>query len=66
MLNTIYSRHENEASNEIKTRIEAHQNVLKKKKLTKVRKERKERTLEKLIVKHKKTLLYLSIESSAL
>ena len=43
MLNTIYSRHENETSNEIKTRIEAHQNVLEKKKLTKVRKERKER-----------------------
>lgn len=51
MLNTIYSRHGNETSNEIKTRIEAHQNVLKKKKLTKAGKERKEITFEELIVK---------------
>ena len=34
MLNTIYSRHKNETSDEIKTRMKAHQNVLKKKRTT--------------------------------
>ena len=40
MLSTIYSFHENETSDEIKTCIEAHQNALKKKKLTKAGKGR--------------------------
>ena len=61
MLNTIYSLHENEISYEIKAYIEADKNVVKKKKLTKARKERK-----KLFEKQKKTRLYLSIYSSAL
>ena len=41
MLNAIYLWHENETSDEIKTCIEAHQNALKKKKLTNAGKERK-------------------------
>ena len=51
--NTIYSYHENETSDEIKTCIEAHQNVLKKKKFTKVGERRKEITFEKRLVKQK-------------
>ena len=50
MLNAICSCHENETSDEIKTYTEAHQNVLKKMKLTKAGKERKEIIFEKLIV----------------
>ena len=47
MLNTIYSCHENETSDEIKTCIEAHQNALKKKKLTNAGKERKWKLFKK-------------------
>ena len=50
MLNSIYSRHENETSDKIKACIEARQNVMKKKNLTKSGKERKT-IFEKPIVK---------------
>ena len=40
MLNTIYSHHK--LSDEVKTHIGAHQNELKRKKLTKAREEKKE------------------------
>ena len=62
--NGIYSRHE--ISEESKARIEASQNVLSKKRLTKEGKERKERILEKLFIIKKKTRLYLSVYSSSL
>ena len=61
MLNTIYSHHK--LSDEVKTRIGAHQNVLKRKKLTKAGKERKDRIVQKLIVDEKKTRLYMRIYS---
>ena len=64
MLNTIYSQHK--LSDEVKTRIGAHQNELKRKKLPKAGKERKDRIVQKAIVDEKKTPLYMSIYSSAL
>ena len=64
MLNTIYSHHK--LSDEIKTRIGAHQNELKQEKLTKGRKESKDRTVQKVVVDEKKTNLYMSIYSLAL
>ena len=64
MLNTIYSHHK--LSDEVKTRIGAHQNELKRKKLTKDGKERKDRIVQKVIVDEKETRLYMSIYSSAL
>ena len=64
ILNTIYSHHK--LSDEVKTRIGAHQNELKRKKLTKAGKERKDRIVQKVIVDEKKTRLYMSIYSSAL
>ena len=62
--NGIYSHCE--ISEESKVRIEASQNVLSKKRLTKEGKERKERMLEKLFIIKKKTRLYLSVYSSSL
>ena len=53
MLNTIYSHHK--LSDGVKTRIGAHQNELKQKKLTKAGKERKDRIVHKVIVDKKKT-----------
>ena len=50
--NGIYSRHE--ISEESKARIEASQNVLSKKRLTKEGKERKERVLEKIFLQKRK------------
>ena len=64
MLNTIYSHHK--LSDEVKTLIGAHQNELKRKKLTKAGKERKDRIVQKVIVDEKETRLYMSIYSSAL
>ena len=64
MLNTIYSQHK--LSDEVKTPIGAHQNELKRKKLPKAGKERKDRIVQKAIVDEKKTPLYMSIYSSAL
>ena len=64
MLNTIYSHHK--LSGEVKTRIGAHQNELKRKKLTKTGKERKDRIVQKVILDEKKTRLYMSIYSSTL
>ena len=64
MLNTIYSHHK--LSDEVKTCIGAHQNELKRKKLTKDGKERKDRIVQKVIVDEKETRLYMSIYSSAL
>ena len=62
MLNTIYSHRK--LSDEVKTRIGVHQNELKRKKFTKVGKERKDRIVQKVIVQ--KTRLYRSIYSSSL
>ena len=59
MLNTIYSHRK--LSDEVKTRIGVHQNELKRKKFTKVG---KDRIVQKVIVQ--KTRLYRSIYSSAL
>ena len=53
ILNTIYSHHK--LSDEVKTRIGAHQNELKWKKLMKAGKERKDRIVQKVIVDEKKT-----------
>ena len=64
MLNTIYSHHK--LSDEIKTCIGAHQSELKRKKLMKAGKERKDRIVQKVIVDKKKTCLYMSIYSSVL
>ena len=64
MLNTIYFHHK--SSDEVKTRIGAHQNNLKQKKLTKIGKERKDRIVQKVIVDEKKTRLHMSIYSLAL
>ena len=52
-----------ETSKESKARVEASQNVLSKKRLTK---KGKERILKKLFVTKKKTRLYLSVYSSSL
>ena len=60
-LNGIYSHRE--VSEETKARIEASQNVLSKKRLTK---KGKERILEKLFVTKKKIRLCLSVYSSSL
>ena len=57
MLKTIYSHHN--LSDLIKTRIGAHQNELKWKKLTKAGKERKDRIVQKMIEDKKKTCLYM-------
>ena len=64
ILNTIYSHHK--LSDDIKIRIGAHQNELKQEKLTKGRKERKDRIVQKVVVDEKKTCLYMSIYSLAL
>ena len=56
MLKTIYSHHN--LSDLVKTRIGAHQNELKWKKLTKA-KERKDRIVQKMIADKKKTCLYM-------
>ena len=64
ILNTIYSHHK--LSDEVKTRIGAHQNELKWKKLMKAGKERKDRIVQKVIVDEKKTCSYMSIYSSVL
>ena len=48
------------------THIGAHQKELKQKKLTKTRKERKDRIVQKVIVDEKKTRLYMSIYSFVL
>ena len=64
ILNTIYSHHK--LSDEVKTHIGAHQNELKRKKLTKTGKERKDRIVQKVIVDEKKTCLYMNIYSSVL
>ena len=64
ILNTIYSHHK--LSDEVKTRTGAHQNKLKRTKLTKPGKERKDRIVHKVIVDENKTRLYASIYSSAL
>ena len=61
ILNTIYSHHK--LSDEVKTRTGAHQNKLKRTKLTKAG---KERIVQKVIVDENKTRLYMSIYSSAL
>ena len=53
MLNTIYSHHK--LSDEVKTHIGAHQNELKRKKLTKAREEKKDRIVQKVILDEKKT-----------
>ena len=53
MLNTIYSHHK--LSDEVKTRIGAHQSELKRKKLTKAREEKEDRIVQKVIVDEKKT-----------
>ena len=57
MLKTIYSHHN--LSDLVKTRIGAHQNELKWKKLTKAGKERKDRIVQKMIADKKKTCLYM-------
>ena len=61
MLNTIYSHHK--LSYEVKTRIGAHRNELKWKKLMKAGKERKDKIVQKVIVDEKKTHFYMSIYS---
>ena len=53
ILNTIYSHHK--LSDEVKTHIGAHQNELKRKKLTKAREEKKDRIVQKVILDEKKT-----------
>ena len=64
MLNIVYSHYK--LSDEVKTRIGAHQNELKRKRLTKAGRERKDRIVQKVIVDEKKTGLYMSIYSLAL
>ena len=56
ILNTIYSHHK--LSDEVKTRIGAHQNELKWKKLMKAGKERKDRIVQKVIVDEKNLLIH--------
>ena len=63
MLNTIYCHHK--LSDKVKTRIGAHQNKLKRKKITKAVKET-DKIVHKVIVDENKIRLYMSIYSSAL
>ena len=53
----VYSHHK--LSDEIKTRIGAHQNELKQEKFTKGGKERKDSIVQKVVVDEKKTRLYM-------